>query len=146
LLTYDAHYGAGVRADWVVQSLESLQRFVDGVVALHRQRMLTNEDLQSIRRQRITDAYMLLQRVAQGMSPADYAKISGGAGASTSAYATLLQEMNKAFTAYGPVKSPADMVDYAKALLLRSLGVEPNIELKTIANRYRQNRHRAEAS
>ena len=104
------------------------------------------KDLQAIRLQRIVDAYTLLQRVAQGMSPTDYARVSTGVEAPSSAYATLLQQMDEAFLAHGPVRYPADAVDYAKALILSSLGIEPNTELKTIVNRYRQNPRRAGTS
>jgi hypothetical protein len=146
LVTYDAHYQPQVFRSSVRDSLKSLHPFIEGVIALHRQRLLSNKDLQAIRLQRIVDAYTLLQRVAQGMSPTDYARMSTGVEAPSSAYATLLQQMDEAFLAHGPVRYPADAVDYAKALILSSLGIEPNTELKTIVNRYRQNRRRAGTS
>jgi hypothetical protein len=132
LLAYDAYGRGHVRSDRVVQSLESLRPFVDGVVTLRRQRMLTNKKLRTLKPQDVLGAYALLQQVAQGMSPADYAKIPERAEAPSSAYTTLLQRMDEAFLVYGPVRYPANAVDYAKALLLRSLGVEPNMALKSL--------------
>jgi hypothetical protein len=146
LVTYDTHYQPQVSESSVHDSLKSLHPFIEGASALLRQRRLSNKNLQAIRPQHLLDAYTLLQRVAQGMSPADYARMPAGVEAPSSAYATLLQEMDAAFLAYGPVRYPADAVDYAKALILSSLGVEPHTELKTIVNRYRQHRRRAGTS
>jgi hypothetical protein len=143
LLAYEAHRRGRVRADSVRRSLEDLQAFVEGIVALSRQRRLTNKSLQAIRRRRIRDALALLERLAHDTPLADYARIPDGASPSSSPYATLIQQMDEAFLAYGPARYPADAVDYAKAQLLTSLGVEPNITLKTIVSRYRQYRYRA---
>jgi hypothetical protein len=146
LLAYEAHGRGRVRADSINQSLEDLQAFVEGFVALSRQRRLTNKDLQAIRRRRILDTFALLKRLVHDTPPADYPKMPDGASPASSPYAMLLQQMDEAFLAYGPSRCPADAVDYAKAQLLTSLGVEANTALETIARRYRQDRHRARAS
>jgi hypothetical protein len=88
----------------------------------------------------------LLKRLVLGTPHADYAKIPDGASPASSPYATLLQQMDEAFLAYGPARYPADAVDYAKAQLLTSFGVEPNTALETIAGRYRRYRNPAGAS
>jgi hypothetical protein len=146
LLAYEAQGRGRVRVDSVNHSLDDLQAFVEGIVALRRQRRLTNPSLQAIRPQRMLDALALLKQIVQGTPPADYAKIPDGASPASSPYAMLIQQMDNAFLAYGPSRYPADAVDYAKAQLLTSLGVEPNAALETIAGRYRQYRHRAGAS
>jgi hypothetical protein len=146
LLAYEVHGRGRVRSDSVNHSLDDLQAFVEGFVALSRQRRLTNKNLQAIRPQRILDIFALLKRLVHDTPLADYPKMPDGASPASSPYATLLQQMDEAFLAYGPSRYPADAVDYAKAQLLTSLGVEANTALETIARRYRQDRHRAGAS